>query len=60
MDNGHQDYQQAAVSKIFASEAADSLVYVTDEAIQILGVMGFMRDCGLEKVMRDLSIFRIF
>merc|ERR1711890_79143 len=25
-----------------------------------LGGMGYMRDCGLEKVMRDLRIFRIF
>merc|ERR1719431_293984 len=58
MDNGYQDYQlEAAVSKIFSSEAA---WYVTDEAIQILGGNGFMRDYGLEKVMRDLRIFRIF
>merc|ERR1711992_506495 len=58
MDQGHKDYQlEAAVSKIFSSEAA---WYVTDEAIQILGGMGFMRDCGLEKVMRDLRIFKIF
>jgi len=58
MDNGYQDYQlEAAVSKIFSSEAA---WFVTDEAIQILGGMGFMRDCGLEKVMRDLRIFKIF
>lgn len=58
MDNGYQDYQlEAAVSKIFSSESA---WYVTDEAIQILGGMGFMRDCGLEKVMRDLRIFKIF
>ena len=34
--------------------------FCTDEAIQILGGMGYMRDCGLEKVMRDLRIFRIF
>jgi len=58
MDQGYQDYQlEAAISKVFASEAA---WYVTDEAIQILGGMGYMRDCGLEKVMRDLRIFRIF
>lgn len=42
---------------MFASESA---WYVTDEAIQILGGMGFMKDCGLERVMRDLRIFRIF
>merc|ERR1712001_744016 len=58
MDKGFQDYQlEAAISKVFASEAA---WFVTDEAIQILGGMGYMRDCGLEKVMRDLRIFRIF
>merc|ERR1740131_816858 len=58
MDAGYQDYQlEAAISKIFASEAA---WFVTDEAIQVLGGNGFMRSLGLEKVMRDLRIFRIF
>merc|ERR1719266_547281 len=58
MDQGFQDYQlEAAISKVFASEAA---WFVTDEAIQVLGGMGYMRDCGLEKVMRELRIFRIF
>jgi len=58
MDAGYQDYQlEAAISKIFASEAA---WYVTDEAIQVLGGNGFMKALGLEKVMRDLRIFRIF
>lgn len=41
----------------FASEAA---WYVCDEAIQIMGGMGFMKDTGLERVLRDLRIFRIF
>ena len=31
-----------------------------DEAIQIHGGMGFMKSTGLERVMRDLRIFRIF
>merc|ERR1719400_1692922 len=58
MDQGYDDYQlEAAISKIFASEAA---WFVTDEAIQVLGGNGFMRSLGLEKVMRDLRIFRIF
>lgn len=53
-----QDYQlEAAISKVYASESA---WFVTDEAIQILGGMGYMKDCGIEKVMRDLRIFRIF
>merc|ERR1719204_2767038 len=58
MDAGHQDYHlEAAISKIFASEAAWN---VTDEAIQILGGNGYMKALGLEKVMRDLRIFRLF
>jgi len=58
MDSGSTEYQmEAAISKIFASEAA---WYCADEAIQILGGMGYMREYGLERVMRDLRIFRIF
>ncbi|XP_076145103.1 very long-chain specific acyl-CoA dehydrogenase, mitochondrial [Alosa pseudoharengus] len=58
MDSGAADFQiEAAISKIFASEAAWT---VTDECIQIMGGMGFMKDAGVERVMRDLRIFRIF
>ncbi|CAH0561926.1 unnamed protein product [Brassicogethes aeneus] len=58
MDQGSQHYHlEAAISKCFASEAA---WYVCDEAIQIMGGMGFMKETGLERVMRDLRIFRIF
>jgi very long chain acyl-CoA dehydrogenase len=58
MDTGSTDYHlEAAISKVFASEAA---WYVCDEAIQILGGMGFMHGTGLERVLRDLRIFRIF
>lgn len=58
MDRGFKDFQcEAAISKVFSSECA---WFVTDEAIQILGGTGFMRSAGVEKVMRDLRIFRIF
>ncbi|XP_058451183.1 very long-chain specific acyl-CoA dehydrogenase, mitochondrial-like [Malaya genurostris] len=58
MDNGSKDYHlEAAISKIFSSEAA---WIVCDEAIQILGGNGFMRPTGLEKILRDLRIYRIF
>ncbi|KAJ3581038.1 hypothetical protein NHX12_017126 [Muraenolepis orangiensis] len=58
MDSGASEFQiEAAISKIFASEAAWT---VTDECIQIMGGMGFMKDSGVERVMRDLRIFRIF
>lgn len=58
MDRGFKDFQcEAAISKVFSSESA---WFVTDETIQILGGTGFMRSTGIEKVMRDLRIFRIF
>ncbi|XP_049597976.1 very long-chain specific acyl-CoA dehydrogenase, mitochondrial [Syngnathus scovelli] len=58
MDSGATEFQiEAAISKIFASEAAWT---VTDECIQVMGGMGFMKDSGIERVMRDLRIFRIF
>ncbi|CAF0754990.1 unnamed protein product [Rotaria sordida] len=58
MDRGILEYQcEAAIGKIFASESA---WYVLDEAIQIHGGMGFMRSSGLERVLRDLRVFRIF
>lgn len=58
MDSGATEFQiEAAISKIFASEAAWT---VTDECIQVMGGMGFMKDAGVERVMRDLRIFRIF
>lgn len=58
MDRGSKDYQiEAAICKIFASESA---WYVCDETIQVLGGMGFMKDAGVERILRDLRIFRIF
>jgi very long chain acyl-CoA dehydrogenase len=58
MDQKHQDFQlEAAISKVYGSEAAWT---TTDEAIQVFGGMGFMKDAGLERVLRDLRIFRIF
>jgi very long chain acyl-CoA dehydrogenase len=58
MDRGYTDFQlEAAISKIYASEAA---WFVCDETIQTLGGMGYMREAGVEKVMRDIRIFRIF
>jgi len=48
---------EAAIGKIFGSEKAWECA---DETIQTMGGMGFMYEQGVEKVMRDLRIFRIF
>ncbi|GAB1600389.1 very long-chain specific acyl-CoA dehydrogenase, mitochondrial-like [Argonauta hians] len=58
MDQGSTEFQiEAAISKIYASEAA---WFCADEAVQILGGMGYMKEAELERVIRDLRIFRIF
>ena len=58
MDKNAENFHlEAACSKIFASEAAWRCA---DETIQTMGGMGYMFDQGVEKIMRDLRIFRIF
>lgn len=58
MDRGFTEFQlEAAVGKIVASESA---WFVSDEALQILGGMGYVKSPGIEKFMRDIRIFRIF
>jgi acyl-CoA dehydrogenase family member 9 len=58
VDNGHQDYAvEAAISKIFATEALWDTV---DEALQIAGGNGFMREFPYERIMRNCRINRIF
>lgn len=58
MDRGSTDYQiEAAITKVYASEAA---WYVCDEAIQVMGGLGFMKEYPFERILRDLRIFRIF
>jgi very long chain acyl-CoA dehydrogenase len=56
MDRGMQDYMlEAAAGKIYASDAA---WWSADEAIQIMGGLGFMKSLPYERVLRDLRIFR--
>ena len=58
VDRGHKDYAvEAAISKIFATEA---LWEVVDEALQIAGGNGFMREFPYERIMRNCRINRIF
>jgi acyl-CoA dehydrogenase len=48
---------EGSMSKLFASETA---VYVTEEAIQILGGYGYIRDYPVERWHRDSKIYTIF
>ena len=51
------DAAEGSMSKLYAGENA---VWVTDQAIQILGGYGYMRDYPLERWHRDAKIFTIF
>jgi len=58
IDSGFTDYSvEAAISKIYASE---SLWSVANEALQIAGGSGFMRDYPYEIIVRDSRINLIF
>lgn len=58
VDRGHKDYAvEAAISKIFATEALWDTV---DEALQIAGGNGYMREFPYERIMRNARINRIF
>jgi alkylation response protein AidB-like acyl-CoA dehydrogenase len=57
-DQGYHEYAvEAAISKVFATEA---LWRVADEALQIAGGNGYMREFPYERVVRDSRINRIF
>jgi acyl-CoA dehydrogenase family protein 9 len=58
IDSAADDFSvEAAMSKVFVSEALWS---VADEALQIAGGNGFMREFPYERVVRDSRINRIF
>jgi hypothetical protein len=55
-DLGLEYVKQAAMAKLFASEAAN---WVTDKAIQIHGGMGYCRDLPVERMHRDVKLMEI-
>ena len=48
---------EGSMSKLYAGEAA---VWVTEQAIQILGGYGYIRDYPVERMHRDSKIYTIF
>jgi len=49
--------QQAAMCKVYCTEMANRAV---DSALQIHGGMGYMKESPIERVYRDMRLFRIF
>ncbi len=56
-DQGKKFSREAAIAKLFASEALDRVI---DKAVQIHGGMGYMREHVIELMYRDARINRIF
>ena len=59
MGASHKPYSagEGSMSKLFAGETA---VWVTEQAIQILGGFGYVRDYPVERWHRDSKIYTIF
>lgn len=55
--NGGRYTTEASMAKLFASEAA---MYITDEAVQIHGGMGYSKEMAVERYYRDARITRIY
>jgi len=56
-DQGKKFSREAAIVKLFCSEALDRVV---DKALQIHGGMGYMHEYPIERMYRDSRINRIF
>ena len=55
--NGGRFSTEAAVAKLYASEAA---MFITHEAVQIHGGMGYSKEMPLERYFRDAKITEIY
>ncbi|MDI9479401.1 MAG: acyl-CoA dehydrogenase [Syntrophomonadaceae bacterium] len=58
LEGQHEPYGMAsAMAKVFAGDTA---MYVTTEAVQILGGYGYSREYPVERMMRDAKITQIY
>ncbi len=55
-DRGKRITRESAIAKLFASEAA---VSVTEQAVQVLGGYGFIKEYRVEKFYRDVKLCTI-
>ncbi len=56
-DAGLPCLREAAMAKLFASEAAERIV---SGALQVFGGYGYMRDTGIERIYRDVRVCQIY
>ncbi|WP_431471157.1 acyl-CoA dehydrogenase family protein [Sphingosinithalassobacter sp. LHW66-3] len=56
-DAGENVVMESAASKLFASEMVGR---VADRAVQIFGGAGYIADYGIERLYRDVRLFRIY
>jgi len=58
MDSGAKSFgRESAIAKTFASDTA---IEVTNDAIQVLGGYGYMKEFPVERMMRDAKITQIY
>jgi acyl-CoA dehydrogenase len=57
IDQGKSATMESSIAKSFASDAA---MRVTDEAIQVFGGYGYMKDYPVEKLHRDAKLTQIY
>jgi acyl-CoA dehydrogenase len=56
-DHGMRNTLEASYAKCFA---ADTVMQVTTEAVQVFGGYGYIKEYPVEKLMRDAKIFQIY
>jgi acyl-CoA dehydrogenase len=56
-DQGRRATLQSSFAKLFA---ADTVMKVTTDAVQVFGGYGYMKEYPVEKLMRDAKLFQIY
>ncbi|MBI3949456.1 MAG: acyl-CoA dehydrogenase family protein [Acidobacteria bacterium] len=57
VDRGQRNTLEASYAKCFA---ADTVMRVTTEAVQVFGGYGYIKEYPVEKLMRDAKVFQIY
>ena len=55
-----QDPQLTYLASIAKAHASDTAMQVTTDAVQVLGGYGYMREYGVERMMRDAKITQLY